>query len=51
MDKTKLKSKAKPTPGNANEAPKDYKDPTGSKTPAGKPKNSGYDEKQPTTGK
>jgi hypothetical protein len=35
-------------PGKANEAPADYKDPNGTKTPSGRPKqNSGYDEKQP----
>jgi hypothetical protein len=35
-------------PAHPNEAPSDYKDPTGSKAPSGHPKeNSGYDEKQP----
>jgi hypothetical protein len=36
-------------PTQPNEAPSDFKDPTGSKAPSGNPKgNSGYDEKQPS---
>jgi hypothetical protein len=41
--KKKTTTKKSPSP-----TPKDYKDPTGKKTPSGNPPNSGYDEKQPT---
>ncbi len=45
-----LKNK-KPAPGNQTEGTKDYKDPTGSEGKSTPPKNSGYDEKQPSTPK
>jgi hypothetical protein len=47
MKKNKPQQPHKKGPGNTTEAPKDYKDPVGSKENGGNPKNSGYEEKQP----